>query len=328
MLSRTAFFSVLFLLLPLLSGTSANVIDRSVAVVNDDTITLSEVNEFGGPLFMKVAAETPADQLEDAFQQVRLMVIDKLIEKKLLLQEAKKLGIQVTDQEVENAFQRILASNKTTVEQFRKEIAAEGMSEKQYREGLQEQLLSSKLVNHEVRTKVVIPESAVRDYYNTHYITMVDGGEYHLLHIGCAWGIETKNDHTPSQEEAMQKIEKIHDLAMKGRDFKKLAKEYSDLPSAVDGGDLGHFQHDEMAPFIHDAVIHLKPGEISRIIEHNNAYHLFKLVARQQQSQTVAQESFDGVKDQIRERLYQQALEQRFKDWLTSIREKAYIKIL
>ena len=328
MLSRTAFFSVLFLLLPLLSGTSADIVDRSVAIVNDDTITLSEVFEFGKPLFIKVAAETPADQREEALQEVRLAVIDKLIEKKLITQEAKKLGVQVSDQEVENAFQRILASSNATVEQFRKEIVAEGMSEKLYREGLQEQLLSSKLINHEVRTKVVIPESAVREYYDTHYITLAAGGEYHLLQIGCAWGIETKNGLTPSQEEAKQKIEKIHDLAMKGKDFKELAKEHSDLPSAADGGDLGHFQQDEMAPFIHDAVTRLKSGEISRIVEQDNAYHFFKLVSRQQQGQAVAQEPFDRVKDQIREKLYQQALEQRYRDWLISIREKSYVKIL
>ncbi|MCL2458180.1 MAG: SurA N-terminal domain-containing protein [Desulfobulbus sp.] len=328
MLSRTAFFSVLFLLLPPVSGFSADVVDRSVAVVNNDTITLSEVNEFGQPLFKKVADEIPADQQEAALQEVRQAVIDKLIEKKLLLQEAKKLGVQVSDQDVENAFQRIIASNKTTEEQFRKEIAEEGMSEKQYREGLREQIMSSKLVNHEVRTKVVIPETAIRDYYNTHYVAMAGDGEYYLLQIGCAWGTETKNGLPLLQEESKQKIEKAHALAMEGKDFKELAKEYSDLPSAADGGDLGHFRQDEMAPFIRDAVMNLKPGEISRIVENDNAYHFFKLVPPQQQSQAAAKEPFDEVKDQIREKLYQQTLEQRLKDWLISIREKAYIKIL
>ncbi|WP_310600197.1 SurA N-terminal domain-containing protein [Desulfobulbus sp.] len=327
MLSRTVFFSALFLLLPLLSGVSANVVDRSVAVVNDDTITLSEVNEFGQSLFKKVTDEVPADRREAALQEARLAVIDKLIEKKLIIQEAKKLGIQVNDQEVETAFQRILANSKTTEEQFRKDIAAEGMSEKQYREGLREQILSSKLINHEVRTKVVIADSAVRDYYNTHYLSVAEGGEYYLQQIGCIWGTATSSGTTPSQEEAKQKIEKAHALASKGKDFKELAKEYSDLPSATEGGDLGHFQQDEMASFIRDAVIHLKPGEISRIVEHDNAYHFFKLVSHQQ-GQAVAREPFDEVKEQIREKLYQQALEQRFKDWLISIREKAYIKIL
>ncbi|MCL2341094.1 MAG: peptidylprolyl isomerase [Proteobacteria bacterium] len=323
MVSRTAFAALLLLLLPLCA--SAGVVDRGVAVVNNDVITLSEMNDFGKPLFKKIMDETPAGQREAAMQQARLTVLHKLIEKKLILQEAKKYNIQISDQEVEGAFQRILAANKTTVDQFRKDIAAEGMSEKQYREELREQILNSKLVNHEVRTKVVISDSAVLDYYNSHYVT-VAGGEYDLLQIGCTWGTATKNGAIPSQEEARQKIEKVRDLAAKGKDFKALAREYSDLPSAAEGGDLGRFQQDELAPFIRNAVVHLKAGEISKIVESGNAYHLFKLLSSQQ-GQAAAREPLDEVKEQIREKLYQQALEQRFKDWLTSIQERAYIKI-
>jgi Parvulin-like peptidyl-prolyl isomerase len=324
MLSRTACAAILFLLLPL--GALADIVDRSVAIVNNDTITLSEVNELGQSLFKKVAAEAPAAQRESMLQEARRAVIEKLIEKKLLLQEAKKLKLQVSDQDVENAFQRVIANNKLTEEQFRKEIAAEGMSEKQYREGLHEQILHSKLINHAVRTKIVIPESAALDYYNTHYISMPDS-EYHLLQIGCAWGIETKNGIIPSQDEARQKAEKAHSLATQGKDFKDLAKEYSDLPSAADGGDLGHFQQDELAPYIRDVILSLKSGEVSRITETENAYHFFKILSIQD-GQTVAREPFDTVKDQIREKLYQQALDQKFKDWLISIQEKAYIKVL
>lgn|GEM_PF-106889 len=324
MLSKTAFVAVLLLLLPLCA--SADVVDRSVAIVNNDTITFSEVNEFGEPLFKKVLTETPPDQREATLHQARLAVINKLIEKKLVLQEAKKFNVQVSDQEVESAVQRVMASNKITMAQLREEIAAEGMNEKQYREELRDQLLSSKLIDHEVRTKVVISESAVLDYYNTNFLA-TPADEYDLLQIGCTWGAQTQSGATPSQEEARQKAEKAHDLAVAGKDFKELAKEYSDLPSAAEGGDLGHFQQDEMAPFIRDAVIRLKPGEISRIVETENAYHFFKLVSTRQ-SQAAAREPLDKVKDQIRDKLYQQAVQQRFKDWMTSIREKAYIKIL
>ena len=325
MLPKTAFVAVLLLLLPLC--VSADVIDRSVAIVNDETITLSEVNELGRPFFKKILDESPADQRETMLQQAQLAVVEKLIERRLIIQEAKKLNVQVSEQEIENAFQRVLASSKATAEQFRKEIAAEGMSEKQYREGLQEQLLNSKLINHEVRTKIVISENSVLEHYNAHYITTAANGEYYLLQIGCIWGAETQNGVIPSQEEAKQKATKAHDLAMKGKSFNELAKEYSDLPSAADGGDLGHFHQDEMAPFIRDAVLHLKPGEISRIVETEDAYHFFKLTSSTQ-GQPVARAPFDEVKDQIREKLYQQALEQRFTDWMISIRDKAYIKIL
>ena len=327
MMPRTTLPAVFFLLTLLSSGAFANVVDRSVAIVNEDTITLSEVNELGKSFFKKISEETPPSQLAETLEQARRTVIAKLIDKKLLIQEAKKLGIQVSDQEVENALQRVLTNNKTTMEQFRKEMGAMGMSETQYREELRGQVLSSKLINHEVRTKVVIPEEAIREFYNTHFTTSVDGGDYYLLQIGCTWGIENQTGSITSQEDAKEKAKKEHKLAMDGKDFKELAKQYSDLPSAGEGGDLGSFQLDEMVTYMRNAVVNLKPGEISPIVESENGYHFFKLVSSQE-GKIVAHEPYESVKEQIREKLYQKATEQRFKDWITSIREKAYIKIL
>jgi peptidyl-prolyl cis-trans isomerase SurA len=327
MIPRLYLLAALFLSLFPVSVSFANVVDRSVAIVNEDTITLSEVNELGKSFFKKITDETPPDRLAEALHQAQSTVIDKLIDKKLMLQEAKKIGVQVSDQEVENALQRVLANNKTTMEQFRKELSSMGMSEKQYREELREQVLSSKLINHEVRTKVVISEETILDYYDTNYTTKVGSGGYYILQIGCTWGTPNQNGITPDKADANEKVKKAHKLAVDGDDFKELAKKYSDLPSASDGGDLGSFQQDEMATYMRDAVSKLKPGEISPIVEAENGYHFFKLVSSQE-GKIVAHEPYEAVKEQIREKLYQKAMEQRFKEWLTSIRERAYIKVL
>ena len=86
-----------------LTNVSASIVDRSVAIVNNDTITLSEVNELGQSYFKKVTEETPPDRLADALYQARRTVIEKLIDRKLMVQEAKKLNIQVSDQDVDGA---------------------------------------------------------------------------------------------------------------------------------------------------------------------------------------------------------------------------------
>lgn len=318
-------FLVLSVLLPV--GSFANVVDRSVAIVNEDTITLSEVNEAGKAFFKKISDETPPNRLAETLEKARLSVIDKLIDKKLVIQEAKKLNIQVTDQEVDNALQRVLTNNNTTMEQMRQELSSMGLTEKQYREELREQVLSSKLINHEVRTKVAIPDSAVLDYYDTHFTTKMSGGDYHVLQIGSTWGTALADGTTPTQAEALDKIKKAHKLASDGKDFKELAQKYSNLPSAADGGDLGTFRQDEMAATMRDAVANLKSGEVSAIVEAENSYQFFKLVSSQE-GKIVAHEPYDSVKDQIREKLYQKAMEQRYRDWMTSIRQKAYIRIL
>jgi len=310
-----------------LTNASAGVVDRSVAVVNNDTITLSEVNELGQSYFKKVSEETPPDQLADALYKARRAVIEKLIDRKLMVQEAKKLNIQVSDQDVDGAIQRILTSNKSTMEEFRKELRSMGMSEKQYREEMRDQILSSRLINYEVRTKVVIPEEKILDYYDTHFVGQAEGGGYYLQQIGAIWGTALANGTVPTQEEAKEKIQKAYALAQKGEDFKELAREYSDLPNAQDGGELGMFQFDELAAYIREAVSNVKTGDLSPIVATGNGFVFFKVVSTEK-GKIVAKAPYEEVKDQIREKLSQQAMEARFKDWMQSIREKAYIKIL
>ena len=173
---------------------TAAVVDRSVAIVNDETITLSEVNDLGKAYFQKITEEAPPAQLNEAMRQARKAVIDKLIDKKLLVHEATKQNIRVSDEEVENALQRILANNKTSPEQFKKEIGSLGMSESQYKEDLRDQILTSKLVNYEVRSKVVIPEEKILDYYDTHYTEQAGEGGFYLLQIGTIWGGKTARE--------------------------------------------------------------------------------------------------------------------------------------
>ncbi len=153
-----------FVLISFLSLAQANIIDSCVAVVNDDVITLSEVNEAGKPIFQRIAEQVAPEQLAEALKQSRKTIIKKLIDKKLLMQQAKLMHISVSDQEVDHALARILERNNTSKERFKAELAKMGMTEEQYRQNLREQALGSKLINYEVRSKIVITENDIGDY--------------------------------------------------------------------------------------------------------------------------------------------------------------------
>ena len=315
------------LLLALLVSAAANVVDRSVAVVNEDTITLSEVNEVGKPIFQKVAEETPPEQLNEVMGQVRRTIIEKLIDKKLVVQEANRLNLKVSDEEVESALQRILASNQATMEQFRQEIAGAGMSEKQYREDLREQILSSRLINSEVRAKIVISEERAREYYDIHYTGQAAEAGAHLLQIGIRWDAADRSGTVPDRDQARARIEQVRALALAGGDFRELAKQHSNLPTAAEGGDLGTFKVEELAASIRTVVAGLQPGTISDIVEQDGSFQFFSIVSTGD-GKTGEQKPFAEVQEEIREKLAREEMEQRFKDWLKGIREKAYIKIL
>ena len=324
--------NILLLFLSLLvlqvSSALANIIDSCVAVVNDDVITLSEVNEAGKPMFQRVAEQVPPEQLADALKQARQTVIEKLIEKRLLVQQAEQMQISVSDEDVKRALAQILERNSTTMEQFKSELAKMGMDEQQYRENLRDQLLGSKLINYEVRSKVIVPEETIIDYYDQHYTEQVGAGGYYILQIGVTLDKEgMPADPVEATKVARKKAERILSLAMGGQDFKQLARQYSDLPSAVDGGDIGAFREDEMAEYMRDTVTSLKPGEISPVVESPNGYMLFKLLSSQE-GKIITKVPYESVKEEIRNTLYQQEMEKRYDTWLKEIRNQAYIKIL
>ncbi len=319
---------IILLVVMLISPARADIIDSCVAVVNDDVITLSEVNEAGKLMFQRIAETAPPEQLSQALKQARKTIIDKLIEKKLLLKQAKAMHISVSDEEVERTFQQILKRNKTTKQQFTAELSRLGMPEKQYRENLREQILSSKLVNYEVRSKIVIPESQIVDYYDQHYTEQVKEGGYYVLQIGVTpEGRDMPADPAAADRAAKKKADRIYSMARAGQDFKQLAREYSDLPSAVDGGDIGTFTKDEMAPYMEKAVTQLKPGEISPVVKSPNGYMIFKLLSSQE-GEIITKVPYESVKEEIRNTIYQQEMQRRYKTWLDEIRSQAYIKIL
>jgi peptidyl-prolyl cis-trans isomerase SurA len=316
------------LLLVQITPVRAEIIDSCVAVVNNDVITLSEVNEAGQPIFQRIAEQVPSEELARALQKARHTVIEKLIEKKLLVQQANLMNITVSDEEVDRALNRILQQNNTSKERFKAELTKMGMTEKQYRENLKDQILGSKLINYEVRSKIIITEEKILDYYDQHYTEQVGAGGYYILQIGIRWDKNNDSmDSVAEKKEAKKKAERILSLAKSGKNFKELARQYSDLPSAVDGGDIGVFQANEMASYMRDAVTQLKPGGISPVIESPDGYMIFKLLSSQE-GQIITKVPYESVKEEIRNTLYQQEMRKRYDTWLNEIRNQAYIKIL
>ena len=159
----------------------ADVVDRVVAVVNNDVITLSEVNQEGKALLQRVAENVSPEELPDALKEARKTIIGNLIDKKIMMQEAEKERVSVSDEEVDRAYIRVIEQNGLTEEKFKEQLAAVGMNETLYRENLKVQILSSKLVNLQVRSKVIIPENKIIDYYDTHYTERISEGGFYLL---------------------------------------------------------------------------------------------------------------------------------------------------
>ncbi len=186
------------------------------------------------------------------------------------------------------------------------------------------QILQSKLIIYNVRSKIVITDDMILDYYDEHYTAKTDKGRFYLLQIGISWGgVATDADSLERKKQA----ERIRQMALDGDNFTELAKQYSDLPSKADGGDIGIFSLDDMAPAMREAVGALSPGEVSDIIEMANSYQFFKVLSGDEKAIVVTQ-SYESVKDEIKEKLYEEKLKESYAEWVKDLKDEAYIQKL
>lgn len=318
---------LLFLPLVFPGNCFAELVDRVVAVVNDDVITMSEVNEEGRGFFQKITEQAPAAELAAALRRGREEVLNGLIDKKLIAQEAVKQKVTVTDAELEAAFKQMIATNNMNPEQFRDQLSNLGMTEEIYRDNLRNQILQSKLINYEVRSKIIITDDMILDYYDTRYTKHVEKGGYYLLQMGFVWKKDPKNlDQVDAsiKLDAKKKAERVRGLVDSGQDFSTLAKKFSELPSAADGGNIGTFQKEEMADYMWTAISPLKPGQVSKVVETPDGYQFFKLLSSQDGG-VVFQAPYESVKEEIKKTLYEEKMKKEFEAWVKKIKEASYI---
>lgn len=316
-----AFFSLLLSPFP----SAAEVIDRVVAVVNEDVITLSELNQEGKNLFRRITEQAPPHEAEQTLRKARQEMLSHMIDKLIVKQRAEKLGISVSDEEIDAAIERIVARKNATMDDLERDLNSKGTSKDEYRAIIRSQILQSKLISFEIRSKVVITDEKINAYYKNQFAGGTRKEGLHILQMGFLWGsVGTSN----SKEEARKRAEEIRKMALDGQSFTELAKSFSDLPSSADGGDIGFFAQDELSEAMRDTILPLKPGEISQVIEiPDSGFQFFKVIGSNKGDET-NQPISESMKEDIKELLYQEEMDKQFKKWTQQLREQTYIKEL
>lgn len=318
---------LLSLLLPSVGG--AELVDKVVAVVNDEVVTLSEVEEEAARIFQALAKESSGQALDKSMAEAREATLNGLIDRRIIHQRAKLTNTTVTDEELAAAFESTRNRMALDPTEFRRKLERSGMTEETLKKQLRDQVLQSKLVSFDVRAKIVVTDEMCRDYYNEHYSTKAEKGNFYLLQMGFQWNPEVTEPGKKQEErtETKRRAERALEAVNKGEDFKAYAKKISDLPSAIDGGDLGLLKLEDMAPAMRAAVAALQPGEVSKIIETSDSYQFFKLLSAKDES-ALTSSSYEKVKDEIREKLHEEKLKAAYSEWVKKLKESAYIQKL
>ena len=295
------------------SAVEASTANRIVAVVNDEVITQADV-EGRVTALLEDRERLPTGQEDPA--QVREAVLTRLVEQRLMLQEAKRSGISISSDEVLKRLEEI-RGRFDSEEAFQRMLSASGLSKEQLKEQLRDQLMVQRLLDRMVRATIVVSPYEISKAVAEHPELAKTGDRVRVSHLLVRVG------DTRSEEQARALIETIHQRVVGGEEFAALATRYSDDPQKEQGGQMGWVAPGELLPELDDAMQRLSVGECSAPIQTKLGFHLIKVEERRTSSSLSVMEANHAVA----QRLYQQKFQAQFARWLDELKRRAYIQL-
>lgn len=307
---------ILFIFMFSSISNAAVLLDRVIAVVNKEVITWSELYRM-----MEYEAADQVKTLEEKermkiFKDNEAVFLDKLIDIRLQVQEAKRIGLEVTPDEVTDTIENIKKKYSMTSNALEESLKKEGLTFEEYKKRLSEQILIGKLISQQIRNKIVVSDEEVKKYMEANKKESSGGEAFRLRQIFFR---KPQNDADKKivEDKAYSIIQKLK----AGEDFSELAKEYSEDPSGKMGGDIGIIKKSVMAKEFIDVLCTMKVGDFSIPFWTETGLHIVKL------EEKIPSETEDEVKEGVRKQLTENQFSERYRSWLRGLREKAHIEV-
>jgi len=298
------------------------VVDRIVAIVNDDIITLSQLNRSAKPWLANIKKMGYSQEQErQTIFKAREEILQQLINEKLTDQEIERSKVSVVEKEIDAQIERIKKARFLTEEELRETLERQGTTLESYRERLKKDILRIKLVNLEVKSKIVITNEDIKAYYDEHKEEYTGKRKYHLRNIIKRVPVnaadEFKEEIRLNMEEVLKKLEA-------GRPFEALARTYSDSPIAAEGGDLGVFSPDQLSAEIREAIVGKGIGEFTSILDTEQGFQIFYI----QNIIKPKDKLLEEVSAAIQEKISKEIMDTKFEAWIGNLRSRSHIKII
>ncbi|WP_040335728.1 peptidylprolyl isomerase [Candidatus Magnetobacterium casense] len=300
----------------------AVVLDRVVAVIDKEVITWGELYramEFD----MRDELKNLSGPEKAAFMgKHEREFLDTLIDIKVQLMYAEGHNIGVSKSEVDAAIEDIRRKYSLSERDFFEVLKKEGFSVEEYKQRLSEQILLSKLGNSVVSAKVIVSEDEITQRLKNKKPDTVSS-QYRIRLILISKMSETGKDKPAGEGLALKKMaEDVYGKLLGGEDFGKLAAQYSDGPNASNGGDLGFISKEEMDKDFLANVQQLKQGQFSKIFVTDKGMNIVQLVEKKEI------DNEGQARDEVRRDLFAEKSKRAFRDWIKSLKEKRFIKVM
>jgi peptidyl-prolyl cis-trans isomerase SurA len=250
---------------------SAIPLDRILAVVNDEVILESELQEMESTVRQQLYQRNANVPPTDVF---RRQILERLIIQRIQVQTARKVGIRVGDDSLNAALKQIASKNGLSLREFRDVLEQDSISFADFRESIREEMIISRLRKNQVEDKIVISDREVNNFLATQESQGATETAFQLAHIL----VSVPDAASPEQVQAAQaKLDKIRSLLNDGAAFSEVAAGYSDGQNALEGGDLGWRKAGELPTLFADVVPALAVGEVSDTLRSGSGFHLVYL---------------------------------------------------
>ena len=301
---------------PKTAAPDERVTDRVLAIVNNDAITLSELQEA-----IAVYRYENRDRANENSDQLIQQFLTRMIDSRLQVQEAEREKIVIEEAEIdEELADRIKKMNLKSREEFEAALKAQGIPMAAVRKRVADELRRGRIVSRKVRLRISVTEEEVSQYLEANRAKLETGLSYHAAHILI---VPETGPEDAAWENARIRADLLRTELQQGGNFAELAKQYSRDASARDGGDLGTLKRGELAQDIETQILSLSPGQISVPYRSALGYHVFRLESKE----TLEGEGLGRVKAQIREILFREKFDTRLDAWLKEIKQRAVIDV-
>jgi parvulin-like peptidyl-prolyl isomerase len=283
--------------------------DAIVAVVNDEVITLKDIRDYAHAVLVQMKAEgVPSAQIKSAMADLEVNGINRLIENKLILEEANRLKIEADKGAVENKMNE-MKSSYPSEKAFLDAMITEGATPADLSKKIAEQIKIRMTIEREVREKVYVNPQEVTAYYKEHFDQYTYPQRVEVDSIFVPKG----KDAIPAKEKAEQALARLKSGAV----FSDVAKEFSQGPN------LGTIAKGQLLPIVENIIFSLKENTISDVIEVASGFYIFRV--KKNLPETIA--SLEEVKEKITDELFQGKFRQKYREWVDKLKGKAFIDI-
>lgn len=300
--------------------THAEIYNRVVAIVDEEVITLHELNDKMKEMTGMSDQEMRTKDMEK-YIETRKKVLEYLIDEKITQKKIRELKIEISQEQIDNAVENIKRNNQLTQEDLLGELKKEGLTYEKFREGIRKDIERATLINYEVRSKIIIREEQTVSYYEENKDQFITEGK---VHLACIFLIPANQ----SDEDENSELAQIgHDIIMKiksGEEFGEMAKKFSRGPGSAEGGDVGWYKLDQLDKQLMVTINGLSEGEVSDLIKRDKGYQIVKLIKKEEKKT----KSYEEAKDAIYDILFKNEINKRYDSWIKNLRANTYIKIM